>query len=88
MKKTSQRGFRIFGEFEGDAGRPTTVRVQESSAALRGPCVWVYHDDGKLASLHLDLAGARSLARALDVFIHEASNNMLTEPIENIPEQA
>lgn len=85
MKETTQRGLRIFGEFEADALRPITIRVQESSAALRGPCVWVYHAD---ASVHLDLAGARSLARALACFIGEATENMLTEPIENIPEQA
>lgn len=82
MAEVTERGFRVFERLTGDQGWNTVVRVQESSAALRGPCVWIF-EDGRNGenSVHLDYEGAQALIAGLETFVDEARRGQLTEKV-------
>ena len=78
-KKTTARGFRIYGEYKHTRG---TVRIQQSSASGH-PCVWIFsrNQNGEDATIHmggatshpphLTKAQARRVAKALLEFAEE-----------------
>lgn len=85
VKGRTERGFAKFGEFE--AVWHGKTRVQESSAALRGACVWVfcelaYSNTPKKNPPHLHLAykDAVELRDALNRFIAAVKDGETVEP--------
>lgn len=85
MKGRTERGFAKHGKFK------TTwhgeVRVQESSAAFKGACVWVFAElaysntpQKNPPHLHLSYADAVNLRDGLNDFIKDAKAGRLMEP--------
>lgn len=83
-KERTQRGFRIFGRVTDSNG--DVWRVQESSRAFEGACVWLFWDSGKDARdvprPHLTVSQAKDLVGLLGAFIAEAEGGELTEEAE------
>lgn len=78
------RGFLKVGEFK--AQWHGLVRVQESSAAFQGACVWVFAERAYSNTpevdpphLHLSYRDAVNLRRALAVFTRAARSGATTE---------
>lgn len=72
--KTTERGFKIYGEFI-DRYK-SEVRVQESS--LTGaPCAWVFANNATIdePSPHLTVDQAKELILALAAFVTDASDD-------------
>jgi hypothetical protein len=68
------------------------IRVQESSAAFKGACVWVFADlsysnepEKNAPHLHLQYADALALRDALDLFIKSAKAGKTVEPAGPLP---
>lgn len=80
-KERTQRGFRIFGEFENSRGE---LKIVESSLAFEGPHARIYL--GNDEHLQCDVQAAKDIILALTAFIKEAEANELTEPMENYNE--
>lgn len=81
-RKYNTRGFRIFHDRRREPeerlyGDDSVVSVLESSLAARGPHVRVY--EGKNC-VQLNVVEAREVRDALDVFVAEATADLLTEP--------
>jgi len=85
MKGRTERGFSKHGTFK------TTwhgeVRVQESSAAFKGACVWVFCEEAysnepkkNPPHLHLSYVDAVNLRDALIDFIKDAEDGKTLEP--------
>lgn len=74
----TERGFRFF-RFEHLGCRGLVVKVVESSIALEGAHIRIFHGDNEHVQLHVDAAEA--VAHALLGFVQAARNGELTEPV-------
>lgn len=74
----TQRGFR-YHRFEHLGCRGQVVKVVESSIALEGAHVRIFHGDDEHVQLHVDAAEA--VAHALLDFARAARAGELTEPV-------
>lgn len=89
----TERGFGIYEEFPDRNG---TVLVQESSIAGEGAHVGVFHTpdprlypnlpENHCCGLHLSVSQASTLISALENFIADAKDEILTEPAESLDE--
>ena len=64
--KKTKRGFRIYSDFKDFYG--DRVRVQESSLATKR-AVWIFAMGAHIAGIHLDRERAKTLIRALELFV-------------------
>jgi hypothetical protein len=83
MKGRTERGFAKHANFK--TAWHGEVRVQESSAALIGPCVWIFaglsysnKPDENAPHLHLSFEDAVKLRDGLSDFIRDARAGRLT----------
>jgi hypothetical protein len=86
MKGRTERGFAKHANFK--TAWHGEVRVQESSAALIGPCVWIFAElsysnkpNKNAPYLHLSLEEAYLLRDGLSDFIRDARAGRLTEKV-------
>lgn len=72
FKKTTSRGFKIYGKFTDT--KDSKIRVQESSTAEE-PCIWIFAENNpdifKDPSPHLNAQQAKKLIHILQKFIKE-----------------
>lgn len=81
-RRFSGRGFRIFHTRRREPderlyGEDVEVKVVESSLATRGPHVRIYEGS---ECVQLNMAEAEEVRNALETFLHEAGQGLLTEP--------
>lgn len=75
---TTERGFRAY-RLDGVGCYGWKVRVVESSIALEGAHVRIYHGPDEHVQLHVD--AAEKVAAALLDFVRDARADELTEPV-------
>jgi hypothetical protein len=87
----TERGFGKFGEWP--AMWHGQIRVQESSAAFKGACVWIFCErsygnapEKKPPHLHLQYQDAVQLRDALNRFLAATKDGETVEPKESGPD--